>query len=485
MSNKIENFYLVYDFKGGDDYIPNCLNHDTTDIIFEQGGRVNGIVMEHYFKNYVQIPVMVENLNVHWDIFDKTTIDKLETKFHTEQDVFLYPVEAFANIDHILGTENSYNKKCFVEYMSKQSLSYLKDPENKFYCIVNFCNEGTLTGHVFDYLYNICERYHIPYYKLIFVIASADLEELHNEYCESKNIPKHERISVKYWTWSIREKVDEAVKIIEDGSGTRRVNLLTEEKSTIVMPQDLEDTKDKIRNKTFLMFNRRMRDHRVLFITLFGIDFINKNYISYDFEHCHDETSIHFFEERVSEEYWEHGLENMKDVIQNKPKSVIDFEEVFNTVGFGCEDKRPYLDSYIHLTSETNFYEPGVYFSEKTWKPIINLQPFIMMNYYNSLKYLKDLGLKTFAPFIDESYDTIRDGRKRATAIYNEIKRLDSLPKEELHEWYNSIKPILLHNREVMFKYTGDYMLKKELNYISSLKDYVNDIYKEKTKKLI
>ena len=77
MSNKIEDFYLVYDFKGGDDYIPNCLNHDTTDIIFEQGGRVNGIVMEHYFKNYVQIPVMVENLNVHWDIFEKTTINIL------------------------------------------------------------------------------------------------------------------------------------------------------------------------------------------------------------------------------------------------------------------------------------------------------------------------------------------------------------------------------------------------------------------------
>ncbi len=485
MSNKIEDFYLVYDFKGGDDYIPNCLNHDTTDIIFEQGGRVNGIVMEHYFKNYVQIPVMVENLNVHWDIFEKTTINKLDNKKINQDDVYLYPVEAFANIDHILGTEHTYNKNPFVEYMSDTALSYLKDPNNKFYCVINFCNEGTLTGHVFDYLYNICERYHIPYHKLIFVIACADLEELHNEYCESKKIPENERIFVKYWTWSIREKVDEAIKIIEDDSGHRRVNLLTEEKSTIVMPQDLEDTKDVIRNKTFLMFNRRMRDQRVLFITLFGRDFINKNYISYDFEHCHDATDIHFFEDRVNEEYWEYGLENMKDIIANKPKSVIDFEEVFQTVGFGCEDKRPFMDSYIHLTSETNFYEPGVYFSEKTWKPIINLQPFIMINYYNSLKYLKELGLKTFSPFIDESYDTIKNGKERATAIYNEIKRLDSLPKEELHKWYNSIKPILLHNREVMFKYTGPYMNQKEIDYINSLKSYVNTIYNQRNQKLI
>ena len=47
-----------------------------------------------------------------------------------------------------------------------------------------------------------------------------------------------------------------------------------------------------------------------------------------------------------------------------------------------------------------------------------------MINYYNSLKYLKQLGLKTFSPFIDESYDTIKNGKERATAIYNEIKRL-------------------------------------------------------------
>lgn len=486
MNNRVENFYLVYDFKGGDDYIPNCLNHDTTDILFEQGGRVNHVVMDYYFKNFVQIPVMVENLNVHWDIFDKTTINVIKDKTLLEtEDVFLYPVEAFANIDHILGTEHTYNKKCFVEYMSDEALGYLKDPKNKFYCVINFCNEGTLTGHVFDYLYNICERYHIPTYKLIFVIACADLEFLHDEYCENKGIHEKDRICVKYWTWSIREKVDEAIQIIADESGHRRVNLLTEEKSTIVMPKDLDENKDIIRNKKFLMFNRRMRDHRVLFISLFGRDFIDKNYISYDFDHCHDASEIQFFEERVNEEFWEYGLKNMKDVIENKPKSVIDFEEVFRTVGFGCEDKRPYMDSYIHLTSETNFYEPGVYFSEKTWKPIINLQPFIMMNYYNSLEYLKKLGMKTFSPFIDESYDKIRDGKERASAIYKEIKRLDSLPIEELHNWYNSIKPILLHNREVLFKYTGDYMRKVECDYISQLKSYVDDTYAKKNINLI
>tara|TARA_B110000285_G_scaffold185845_1_gene210934 strand:+ start:401 stop:1852 length:1452 start_codon:yes stop_codon:yes gene_type:complete len=477
MQNRVENFSLVYDFKAGDDYIPNCLNHDTTKVLFENGGNIRDEVMSDYFKNYIQIPVLKENLNVHWDIFDITTIYDIKKNKKNRNHVYLYAVEPFANINHILGTEDTYSKKCFVEYMSKDALDLLKTPDNKFYCIINFCNEGTMSGHLFDYLYNICERYHIPCYKLIFVIACADVEEIHNQYCEKKDIPKNKRIHVQYWTWSIKEKADEAHEIIKDVGGGKRLNKLTQETSTIVMPSDLETNKDIIRNKKFLMFNRRMRDQRVLFISLFGKKFIEENYISYDFEHCHDETSIHFFENRINEEYWEHGLKNMKDIITNKPKSVIDFEEVFNTVGFGCEDKQPFLDSYIHLTSETNFSEPGVYFSEKTWKPIINLQPFIMMNYSNSLPYLKELGFKTFSPFIDETYDTILDKKQRAKKTYEEIVRLNNLPIQEIHEWYTSIKPILLHNRDVLMKNHGDVMMDIECKYVESLKSYVNNIY--------
>ena len=478
MQNKVHNFKLVYDFKAGDDYLPNCLNHDTTQVLFENGGNIANAVMSDYFKNYIQIPVLKENLNVHWDIFPITTIYDIKQEKNINEDVYLYTVEPFANVDHILGTENTYSQKCFVEYMSKDALDLLKETDNKFYCIINFCNEGTMNGHLFDYLYNICERYHIPYYKLIFVIACADLEEIHNEYCKKKNIPNNKRIHVKYWTWSIKEKADEAHEIIKDKYGDKRLNKLTKETSTIVMPSDLETNKDIIRSKRFLMFSRRLREQRVLFISLFGKKFIEENYISYDFNHCQDDAHPGFFETRINEKYRDVALENMKDLIENKPKSVIDFEEVFNTVGFGCEDKRPYLDSYIHLTSETNFTEPGVYFSEKTWKPIVNLQPFIMMNYSNALPYLKELGYKTFSPFIDETYDTILDSSERASKIYEEIMRLNNLPIEEIHEWYNSIKPILLHNRDILMKNHGNVMMDIECKYIESLKLYVNNTYK-------
>lgn len=473
MSDKlVENFYAIYDFMAGDDYIPNCLNHDTTDIIFKNHGKINESVMDFYFKNYIQIPVSVENLNVHWDIFDNTSIDNYDTLSTDSKNSFVYLVEPFANLDHALGTEHSYNKKAFVEYMSNKALTELKNPNNNFYCIVNFCNEGTLNGHTFDYLYNICERYNIPYHKLIFVIAAADLEELHERYCVKKNIKENERIKVFYWTWSIREKVDEALEILNDDHG-RRINFLTREKSSIVDYSDLDDS--KIRNKKFIMFNRRMREQRVLLISLLGKSFIEKNYISYDFAHACDEAHIDFFIPRIDESLVNHGLENMRELLLELPKSKIDFDDVINTMGFGCEDKGPYLDSYIHILSETNFSEPGVYFSEKTWKPIINLQPFISVNYYNSLHYLKSLGLKTFSPFIDESYDLIEDDTKRMEAIYKEIIRLNSLPIGEIHEWYYSIIDDLKYNREIMFQYTGEFMRNKEKEYILSIQNYINN----------
>ena len=123
MQNRVHNFSLVYDFKAGDDYIPNCLNHDTTSVLFKSGGNIEDEVMSDYFKNYIQIPVLKENLNVHWDIFPITTIYDIKQNKKPNQDVYLYAVEPFANIDHILGTENTHSQKPFVEYMSKDALN--------------------------------------------------------------------------------------------------------------------------------------------------------------------------------------------------------------------------------------------------------------------------------------------------------------------------------------------------------------------------
>ena len=49
----------------------------------------------------------------------------------------------------------------------------------------------------------------------------------------------------------------------------------------------------------------------------------------------------------------------------------------------------------------------------KIFKPVSNLQPFIVFGDYLTLAELRKLGFKTFEPFIDESYDLERDPKKR------------------------------------------------------------------------
>ena len=79
---------------------------------------------------------------------------------------------------------------------------------------------------------------------------------------------------------------------------------------------------------------------------------------------------------------------------------------------------------------------------------MVNLQPFIYVGCAGALKQLQEWGIKTFHPYIDESYDDEKDPVIRFKMIENEIRKLNEKPMEEIHEWYYSIKDTLLHNQQ-------------------------------------
>ena len=118
--------------------------------------------------------------------------------------------------------------------------------------------------------------------------------------------------------------------------------------------------------------------------------------------------------------------------------------------GFGNENskKELYLSTYLHLTSETKF-DTGDYpfLSEKTYRPLMNLQPFIYIGNHHSLKKLHKMGFKTFHPYINENYDLEEDPKKRMSMIEKEIAIFNNKSIDEIHNWYYSITDILLHNQ--------------------------------------
>jgi hypothetical protein len=87
-----------------------------------------------------------------------------------------------------------------------------------------------------------------------------------------------------------------------------------------------------------------------------------------------------------------------------------------------------------------------------------------MIGDFGSLQQLKNLGFKTFSPFIDESYDLEPDYSKRMQMIQKEILKLNALSHKELHKLYYSMKDILIYNRDhfVSFKDTNPYKISYE-----------------------
>jgi hypothetical protein len=103
--------------------------------------------------------------------------------------------------------------------------------------------------------------------------------------------------------------------------------------------------------------------------------------------------------------------------------------------------------AYLSLVVETKFFEPDVGFlSEKIFKPIAYLHPFILVGPVKSLNTLRNLGYKTFHPFINEEYDMIEDPYQRLDAIEKEIDRICSLSHEQMRELVQNCLPIALFN---------------------------------------
>lgn len=481
---RIKNFYLVYDFHIENDFLPNSLNLKKFDKVFDKMGSIDGEVTEYYFRYLKQIPVVNNNLNVNNFLLKRITFSEYESISKKEpESVFIYPIEPYANISHILGGEHSLDKgNPFPEFMSKKSLDKLKIKDNQFYCIISFPTEGDASDYIFKEIYNICERYEIDPSKIILVSASYDIDELHNTFIGNNNINLKSKIKTLYWSWSLREKAQEHYDINKDFGSRFNID---GSQSSVVLKNDLDGS--RYRQSKFILFNRRMRAHRIVLLSLLGIDFIKNNKVSYDITKGENDYHLHFFKgsNRITEEYEDVAYNNFIKIQQERQISSIDFRNVHGTVGFGCEMKEPYLDSYIHIVTETNFYEPGLYFSEKTWKPILNLQPFIQLNYPNSLKALREMGFKTFHPFIDESYDGIIDNKERMVAVFKEIERINNLNVKEIHDWYFSIREILIHNQEHALKHRekSEYQLEIEKKYIEGIKNYV--IYNKKNKKLL
>ena len=108
-----------------------------------------------------------------------------------------------------------------------------------------------------------------------------------------------------------------------------------------------------------------------------------------------------------------------------------------------------YQQTNIEVVLETLFDDSRLQLTEKTLRPIACAQPFILAATAGSLEYLRSYGFETFAPWIDETYDTIENPVQRLKAIVQEMKRIANLSNKA--ELYQEIRKIAARNQKLFF----------------------------------
>jgi hypothetical protein len=210
----------------------------------------------------------------------------------------------------------------------------------------------------------------------------------------------------------------------------------------------------------FNCLNRVLRDHRTAFLALLNYyNLVNENKIS------HDVFKQQFSQRIILRGYKFHPAfdeTNVRDIFKKLPL-ILDTDK-FEINQAQTFLKTVYLETWVPVVTETFFHELSnltIFFSEKTFKPMRAMTPFILVGANGSLKELKKQGFKTFSDFWDESYDNIEAHDDRLIAICELLTELNKKTKEEWLEIYKQMRPILEHNMDHLVN--NNWI--KELNY--------------------
>jgi len=204
--------------------------------------------------------------------------------------------------------------------------------------------------------------------------------------------------------------------------------------------------------KKFITFNRLTggaRSYRsILVAELVRHNLLDEGYISYSFD-CpqfgkFDKNLLDVIDKyRLDNSYIHECINLLKTVNRSL---TIDFQDVIlndsQTLG-----ALPYMtESFLHVVTETCFWEDKTHLTEKIFKPIVAKQPFVLIGCANNLDYFKSYGFKTFDKFWDESYDSIADPIARLQAVVKIINSICNMNYKELHNLLLEMSDIIEHN---------------------------------------
>jgi hypothetical protein len=284
--------------------------------------------------------------------------------------------------------------------------------------------ESFMEDSIFTEIHEYFKHHAISLTSVIYLNCCPNGNIIYNSFCKRHNIDSN-RITTEYIPWYMYDR-------------TNHTNPYTIGK----------------RKKVFFALNRRMHDHRCLLVTLMDKEnLLDASYVS--FPKYHVGTNETFLEKAAGylPGFNRYGItvDDVKHTDEKLPL-VLDIDN-WNPYPLPITSNRLtkfYENSLISIVAETFFYSSVIHLTEKSFKPIINHHPFIVVSAPHTLKAIRSFGFKTFGNIIDESYDSIENHQERFDAILSIIRDVSTWSTKKKVQATENLKEIVDYNYDLI-----------------------------------
>jgi hypothetical protein len=416
----------------------------------------------------------------HTQVFHTGISEKFESKLVSEVNdyylsensfnpdfLYCYVLEHYSTLSrglvYDIDDEEEYEKFSLIKNLSKDIMNKLNTIDNFVLFIVN-PYECSIDKNDFVVLHKHLKEKNINPEKVICgMYSNRHVNVWYKSICKKRKIKK--KIKFAFCDFPLMRKAKELMEYNFYGNSG-------------------DDFLTVKRENKILCYNRRItKPHRMLFLLSVDRDkLFDGNLISFNFKFNEERHQLHSKDSEFEPyDEWDQDLfidkSNYIKIFKKllkREKNVIDHENFDEINGFGFEYPEVYKNSYVSFVSESAFFDPYAYVTEKSFKPFCHFHPFVIMGSYGTVKKLKELGFKTFSDFWDESYDLEKNHNIRFEKVYNIFLQLNSMSLDELHNMYVKMIPILKHNYNLM----NDYGEKEDEfwnNYKTKIIEQFND----------
>jgi len=317
-----------------------------------------------------------------------------------------------------------------------QDLNSLRNNPNTYF-VFDASTEGfsPFDNFFFDNLYYSCRINNVDPQKIIFVSANMLDEENIKTFNKNNKIQR----SIKVFCFlSFRKAMQDLIQI---GFGNN-----FDDNSALTYFKNR--TKKEFDGKYGLSLSRVNREQRTL-----------ANYLLYE-KDLYPKFSVSQNKINSNEQY---SLQKKFDLSENTFSSwcktlplTIDSEDfsINHALRLNSHLHTQTLFQIVNETHVDSFKGASLFYSEKTFRSIAHMQPFLIFGQPGCNSRLEDFGFKLYRDLFDYSFDSIQDTKKRYEAILDTVQdavdSLDKMTREKQIKWRFRQKEILKHNYRLL-----------------------------------